>query len=123
MRTKKFKSEVEITKDAQSFIDGVMKELSKARQIEDMDMITLQLLATSYSQYLIAAKDIAKNGAIQKSTSGREYIRPMFEVMNKSMAKVENAINSLGLSPQSRRKIKTSIEDEPSALESFLLQE
>jgi len=96
-------------------INDIRKYLIDENIYTPKDEITLLLLETTYSQYNESVKDVKKYGqTIQQTDSNgkvRTVINPAFKNQLEAQKQLFKLIDSLYLSPKSRKAKKEVIED------------
>lgn len=88
------------------------------------DEITLQLLEITYSQFTQAVKDVKKNGQIMtiKDSRGniKDIINPSFRNQLELQKQLFKLIDSLYLSPKSRKTRKEEAKDSDNPFEEMM---
>lgn len=96
-------------------ISDIKKYLIEENIYTSKDEITLLLLENTYTQYIIAVKDVKKNGqtiiSIDYNKNQKTVINPSFKNQMDLQKELFKLIDSLYLSPKSRKTKKVEIDE------------
>ena len=96
-------------------ISDIRKYLIDENIYTSKDEITLVLLENTYSQYVQATKDVKSEGQTTKQTDSngkvRTIINPSFKNQMDLLKQLQKLIESLYLSPKSRKTKKENVEE------------
>ena len=109
-----------LTVETQDFMKSVRNALKKAGALDRADCGALHILQTEYETYILAEKEIKKNGLVQVGKYGLTA-NPAINIKDKSCHQVLALMKEFGLTAKARQHIKKlDTPDEETPLDSFL---
>ena len=106
---------------AVSYMNKVIKYLTKNNQIDDVDEAALTMLALNYSMFIKATNDVLERGLIAQGSRGNDIPNPSIKIANDSQVQAVKIMEKFGLTAKDRKKLMLEDgEDEDSPIMQFI---
>lgn len=106
---------------AVSYMNKVIKYLTKNNQIDDVDEAALTMLALNYSMFIKATDDVLERGLIAQGSRGNDIPNPSIKIANDSQVQAVKIMEKFGLTAKDRKKLMFEDgEDEDSPIMQFI---
>lgn len=106
---------------AVSYMNKVIKYLTKNNQIDDVDEAALTMLALNYSMFIKATDDVLERGLIAQGSRGNDIPNPSIKIANDSQVQAVKIMEKFGLTAKDRKKLMfEDDEDEDSPIMQFI---
>lgn len=106
---------------AVSYMNKVIKYLTKNNQIDDVDEAALTMLALNYSMFIKATDDVLERGLIAQGSRGNDIPNPSIKIANDSQVQAVKIMEKFGLTAKDRKKLMLEDgEDEDSPIMQFI---
>lgn len=106
---------------AVSYMNKVIKYLTKNNQIDDVDEAALTMLALNYSMFIKATNDVLERGLIAQGSRGNDIPNPSIKIANDSQVQAVKIMEKFGLTAKDRKKLMFEDgEDEDSPIMQFI---
>lgn len=103
------------------FMKGIINTFDKEKKLNNLDALSLYLLAGNVNSYLECEEKIVENGMVIISDRGNESLSPYAIQQQKLQSSIITILKEMGLTLGSRSKIKAiDSNDEVSPLLAFL---
>lgn len=93
--------------------ERIVPILSRMRVLSELDGTALALYCQSYSRWVLAEQDIAKNGLTVNTQKGGPKTNPAVAISAAAVAAMHRLLTEFGATPSSRTKIKATVEQGP----------
>lgn len=80
--------------------------LSARGTIDASDAVALELLATAYTQWVIAQSEVAEYGLVIKSANGYPVLNPYLNAAKAAAAQLERMLAKFGMTPAARGSLR-----------------
>lgn len=118
---KKFVIPDDIQEEAKLYMEDVCGTLESRGVMEDVDNAALTMLARNYSMFILASKQIEKEGLTVTSDRGNIVAHPAIKIAKDAQTSAMKVMTEFGLTAKSRTKIsKMATAEEDSPLEAFV---
>ena len=106
---------------AVSYMNKVIKYLTKNNQIDDVDEAALTMLALNYSMFIKATNDVLERGLVAQGSRGNDIPNPSIKIANDSQVQAVKIMEKFGLTAKDRKKLMFDDgEDEDSPIMQFI---
>lgn len=95
-----------IKKQTISFIQGIIDLFETEQKLNELDSLSLYLLASNVDSYLECERNIRKNGAVYITDRGNQAASAYVGIQKQAMSAIIALLKELGLTISSRSKIK-----------------
>lgn len=118
---KKFIIPDDIQEEAKDYMQNVCDTLEGRGVMEDVDTAALTMLARNYSMFILASKQIEKDGLTVTSDRGNIVAHPAIKIAKDAQTSAMKVMLEFGLTAKSRTKIsKMASAEDDSPLEAFV---
>ena len=101
----------QLSEEAKREWKRISKELATLGLLTRLDRAALSAYCQSWSRWIEAEERLRQHGVIVKSPNGFPVQSPYLAVANKAMAQMSKLLVEFGLSPSSRSRIQSPIDD------------
>lgn len=88
-----------------TFMKGIINTFDKEKKLNNLDALSLYMLAGNVHTYLRCEEEIAKNGMVTISDRGNESLSPFVVLQKQTQAGIVTILKEMGLTLHSRSKI------------------
>ena len=105
-----------------NYVTKVVEFLKKNNQYDEIDELSMNLIAYNYSLFLSAIEEIEENGITSKGSRGNEIQNPAIKVANDAQIQLMKLMEKYGMTSKDRKKLFQSDSeiDEESPLMQFI---
>lgn len=107
---------INISEEAQQFIDVIISNLKKNDRLDKIDTASLYILAKACDTYIKANEHLDAEGLTIVSDRGNSSISPYFKIARDSEKTIMTLLTEYGCTLKSRQKLKgidAEVEDSP----------
>lgn len=118
----KFTVPTYLCKEAKDYMQDVIRHLMDSEMIENVDTAALNMLSHNYNTFIMANKQLQKDGLTVTSDRGNISEHPLIKVAKDAQTQAMKVMLEFGLTAKSRAKLngKESTDKELSPLEHFM---
>ena len=117
-----FKLPTGLNKETRDYMKDVIAMLTDNGVMEDVDVAALNMLAHNYNTFIVANKQLQKDGLTVTSDRGNISEHPLIKVAKDAQTQAMKVMVEFGLTAKSRAKLPQidNVDDELSPLEQFV---
>ncbi len=111
-----------LQKEARDYMKDVIAMLTDNGVMEDVDVAALNMLAHNYNTFIVANKQLQKDGLTVTSDRGNISEHPLIKVAKDAQTQAMKVMVEFGLTAKSRAKLPQidNVDSELSPLEQFV---
>lgn len=108
--------------EAKEYIAEVLKALNKDKNLKNIDLAAINMLAISYSTYIQASRQIAEEGITIVNFKHEPVKHPAVNIAKDALTQTMRIVTEYGLTLKSREAIGVikSTDEKPSPIDKFL---
>lgn len=112
----------DINKEAKEYMFFVLNKLNESGVLEDVDTASLYMLASNYSTFINASKQVEKDGMMIENNKGNLIAHPMIKVAKDAQTMAMKVMAEFGLTAKARTKLPKmdKQEEELNPMEMFI---
>lgn len=95
----------DINKEAKEYMFFVLNKLDESGVLEDVDTASLYMLASNYSTFINASKQVEKDGMMIENNKGNLIAHPMIKVAKDAQTMAMKVMAEFGLTAKARTKL------------------
>ncbi len=95
----------DINKEAKEYMFFVLNKLNESGVLEDVDTASLYMLASNYSTFINASKQVEKDGMMIENNKGNLIAHPMIKVAKDAQTMAMKVMAEFGLTAKARTKL------------------